>query len=108
MKPLRLAKKPMPKEEMAWKMNWISPQIFYKQFQVRPPRDSFHLRNLELRLGELSRADNFHLGDAMSAIELMDPKMDCGMIPAKKTLGLEKSIEVRVTHLISTRYVRLG
>lgn len=53
----------------------------------------------ELQLGEVSRSENFHLGDAMSAIELMDPKMDCGMVPIKKTLGLEKSIEVTMLGL---------
>ncbi|KAI1720527.1 mak10 subunit, natC n(alpha)-terminal acetyltransferase domain-containing protein [Ditylenchus destructor] len=41
----------------------------------------------ELRLGELAKCDSFSLLSAMSAIELLDPKMDSGMIRPKRKAG---------------------
>ncbi|KAI1719614.1 mak10 subunit, natC n(alpha)-terminal acetyltransferase domain-containing protein [Ditylenchus destructor] len=43
----------------------------------------------ELRLGELAKCDSFNLLSAMSAIELLDPKMDSGMIRPKRKPGNE-------------------
>jgi hypothetical protein len=37
----------------------------------------------ELDKGQMLHADSFHLGDSMSALEMMDPKMDAGVINAK-------------------------
>ncbi len=34
----------------------------------------------ELQEGQMMHADSFHLGDSMSALELMDPKMDAGLV----------------------------
>ncbi|KAI9911610.1 hypothetical protein PsorP6_009327 [Peronosclerospora sorghi] len=34
----------------------------------------------ELKIGQLMHEDDFKLFDSMSALELMDPKMDCGML----------------------------
>lgn len=55
---------------------------------------TFKLKFLGLALGELAKSNSFHLGEAMSAIEIMDPKMDAGMIPMEKDLGLENAIKV--------------
>lgn len=46
-----------------------------------------------LALGEMAMSDNFNLVDCMSSIELMDPKMDQGMVPIDLTLGLENAIK---------------
>lgn len=45
-----------------------------------------------LGLGELATTKDFTLMDCMSSIELMDPKMDQGMIPIDLGLGLEHAI----------------
>lgn len=37
-------------------------------------------KNLDLELGELLHDELFGLFEAMSAIEMMDPKMDAGML----------------------------
>ena len=34
----------------------------------------------ELQEGHMLHADSFHLGDSMSALEMMDPKMDAGLV----------------------------
>lgn len=51
--------------------------------------------NTELKLGELVHDDLFGLYDAMAAIELMDPKMDAGMMcnKSKKVLPFEEMVE---------------
>jgi len=51
----------------------------------------------ELQLGELLHDDMFGLLEAMSAIEMMDPKMDAGMVcnrGSKKALTFEQAVEV--------------
>ncbi|KAE9413924.1 hypothetical protein Angca_009153, partial [Angiostrongylus cantonensis] len=45
-----------------------------------------------LSLGEVVRYDSFSLGEAMSAVELMDEKMDIGMKKVTRKIGLEESI----------------
>jgi len=45
-----------------------------------------------LGLGELATTKDFTLMDCMSSIELMDPKMDQGMVPVDLSLGLEQAI----------------
>lgn len=49
----------------------------------------------ELKLGELVHDDLFGLYDAMAAIELMDPKMDAGMMcnKSKKVLPFDEMVE---------------
>ncbi|XP_050387946.1 uncharacterized protein LOC126804753 [Argentina anserina] len=50
----------------------------------------------QLNLGELLKSDHFTLLEAMSAIELMDPKMDSGMILKKcnrKILNFDQSVK---------------
>ena len=37
----------------------------------------------ELEKGQMLHADSFNLGDSMSALEMMDPKMDAGVINEK-------------------------
>lgn len=51
----------------------------------------------ELQLGELLHDDLFGLFEAMSAIEMMDPKMDAGMLcnrGNKPPLTLNQAIKV--------------
>uniref|UniRef100_A0A158R4V7 Protein MAK10 homolog n=1 Tax=Syphacia muris TaxID=451379 RepID=A0A158R4V7_9BILA len=62
-------------------------------------KEFFHEAS-KLKLGELlmykdplNPANDFHLADAMSAIELMDPKMDIGMTPFDNSVCLDKLIE---------------
>ncbi len=53
--------------------------------------------SLELELGELLHDDLFGLFEAMSAIEMMDPKMDAGMRcnrQAKKPYSFQSALEV--------------
>lgn len=45
----------------------------------------------ELALGEVVRYDSFTLGEAMSAVELMDEKMDIGMKRVTRQMGLDES-----------------
>lgn len=51
--------------------------------------------SLELKLGELLHDEMFGLFDAMSAIEMMDPKMDAGMAcnRKKKILSFEQAVK---------------
>ncbi|VDL63343.1 unnamed protein product [Nippostrongylus brasiliensis] len=46
-----------------------------------------------LSLGEVVRYDSFSLGEAMSAVELMDEKMDIGMKKVTRKMGLDESLE---------------
>lgn len=53
---------------------------------------------LDLELGELLHDQLFGLFEAMSAIEMMDPKMDAGMIcnrGNKRALSFDQALEVR-------------
>ncbi|WKY12831.1 hypothetical protein Q1695_003993 [Nippostrongylus brasiliensis] len=45
-----------------------------------------------LSLGEVVRYDSFSLGEAMSAVELMDEKMDIGMKKVTRKMGLDESL----------------
>lgn len=52
-----------------------------------------------LELGELLHDDLFGLFEAMSAIEMMDPKMDAGMLcnrGNKAALTFEQAVEVKL------------
>ena len=54
--------------------------------------DLFLTATNELAVGQLLQADNFTLSDGMTSIEIMDPKMDSGMIlpaPNREILGQE-------------------
>lgn len=55
-----------------------------------------------LELGELLHDDLFGLFEAMSAIEMMDPKMDAGMLcnrGNKAALTFEQAVEVKYSSL---------
>lgn len=55
-----------------------------------------------LNLGELLLDDNFGLYEAMSAVEMMDPKMDAGMMcnrSDKPTLNFDKAVELGILKL---------
>lgn len=58
---------------------------------------SVYLFELELNLGELVHEQMFGLYEAMAAIELMDPKMDAGMIGNKKKIyKFEEMVEKKL------------
>lgn len=64
----------------------------------------------DLRLGELLKFDNFTLLDAMGAIELLDPKMDSGVMlqqTKRKILTLEQSIRLGTVKVKDLRYEEL-
>lgn len=52
---------------------------------------------IDLELGELLHDESFGLFEAMSAIEMMDPKMDAGMLcnRGKKVLNFDQAVQVR-------------
>lgn len=52
---------------------------FYPEYEWKPITKEFFEACQELSLGELLHDEVFGLFDAMSAIEMMDPKMDIGM-----------------------------
>ncbi|EFO23386.2 hypothetical protein LOAG_05100 [Loa loa] len=54
--------------------------------------DDFFMECKKLNDGELVMADDFQLSEAMSAIELMDPKMDIGMKPFDPSIAFESLI----------------
>lgn len=53
----------------------------------------------ELQLGELLHYEMFGLFEAMSAIEMMDKKMDIGMVDGKEKIPLTFSEAVKVCSL---------
>ncbi|KAI2798985.1 N-alpha-acetyltransferase 35 NatC auxiliary subunit [Blomia tropicalis] len=57
----------------------------------------------ELKLGELVHDDLFGLFDAMAAIELMDPKMDAGMVcnKSKKIFSFDEMIDMETIKIDS-------
>ncbi|MGH0183787.1 UNVERIFIED_CONTAM: hypothetical protein FKN15_026089 [Acipenser sinensis] len=58
----------------------------------------------ELKLGELLHDKLFGLFEAMSAIEMMDPKMDAGMIGNqvnRKVLNFEQAVKVALLNIFS-------
>lgn len=58
----------------------------------------------ELELGELLHGPNFGLFEAMSAIEMMDPKMDAGMFcnqAKRKVLNFPQALEAGVLQIIN-------
>uniref|UniRef100_A0AAQ5ZCP5 N-alpha-acetyltransferase 35, NatC auxiliary subunit n=1 Tax=Amphiprion ocellaris TaxID=80972 RepID=A0AAQ5ZCP5_AMPOC len=66
----------------------------------------------ELNLGELLHDKLFGLFEAMSAIEMMDPKMDAGMIGNqvnRKVLNFEQAIKIKINYNCNmiTQYLRV-
>lgn len=64
-----------------------------------------------LELGELLHDDLFGLFEAMSAIEMMDPKMDAGMLcnrGNKAALTFEQAVEVKLYININHSTLKLG
>jgi Mak10 subunit, NatC N(alpha)-terminal acetyltransferase len=62
--------------ERHWRSLESSPQAY----QWKDIQDDFAMWSLDLEEGELLSICNFSLYDAMSAIELMDAKMDIGLL----------------------------
>lgn len=85
--------KKSPNNQKYLDMNGKSlPKSFSKRFKVNALNESnVHVDDLqwfpclELSLGELMHNEMFGLFEAMSAIEMMDPKMDAGMCCNKNT-----------------------
>lgn len=65
------------------------------QYNWEDITDDFTAAASELKLGELVHDNIFGLFEAMSAIEMMDPKMDAGMLcnKAKKVLQFEPAVK---------------
>lgn len=65
-------------------------------FEWKDITDEFFESVKELNLGELLHYELFGLFEAMSAIEMMDKKMDIGMVEGKEKtpLTLEMAVEV--------------
>lgn len=64
-----------------------------------------------LELGELLKCDRFTLLEAMSAIELMDPKMDSGMVLTqsnRKVYNLEQSVKLNLVKVNNLTYEELA
>ncbi|XP_044734192.1 N-alpha-acetyltransferase 35, NatC auxiliary subunit [Chrysoperla carnea] len=64
--------------------------------------DEFNECCKDLALGELLHDDSFGLFEAMSAIEMMDPKMDAGLLcnrGDRKVLNFDQSVEAGVLKL---------
>ncbi|KAG0725073.1 N-alpha-acetyltransferase 35, NatC auxiliary subunit [Chionoecetes opilio] len=68
------------------------PEVTYNWINITP--DFFHATK-DLQLGELLHDDIFGLFEAMSAIEMMDPKMDAGMMcnRGKKVLNFDQAVK---------------
>lgn len=109
----RLAHTEAPKDdyyELISRENELAPEQI--QQPTRPAyqwvdiTDEFTRACSELRLGELLRDSSFSLFEAMSAIEMMDPKMDAGMLcnqTKRKVLNFDQSIQagtVKIKDLI--------
>ena len=74
---------------------------FTKTMQEKPRYNWLDVKNIfwkasqDIHLGELVHDNLFGLFEAMSAIEIMDPKMDAGMVcnRKRKALQLPEAIE---------------
>ncbi len=60
-----------------------------------------------MAIGQLVHDDSFSLFDAMSALELMDPKMDAGMLRHKKREVLDFEMAKQVKTVCFCDYNRL-
>eukprot|EP00106_Octopus_bimaculoides_P003105 XP_014770547.1 PREDICTED: N-alpha-acetyltransferase 35, NatC auxiliary subunit-like [Octopus bimaculoides] len=72
--------------------------------------DEFSQACSELHLGELLRDSSFTLFEAMSAIEMMDPKMDAGMLcnqTKRKVLNFEQSIKASTVSIKDLKFPKL-
>nr|CAB3264177.1 N-alpha-acetyltransferase 35, NatC auxiliary subunit-like [Phallusia mammillata] len=84
---------PSPSPVPQWEQPPPAPEVTYNWVEVT---DEFEKACNELDLGELVHAQHFGLFEAMSAIEMMDPKMDVGMIgkhATRKVLTFKQSVE---------------
>lgn len=71
----------------------VNTKVFYNWVNIT---SDFREAVQDLELGELLHDVHFGLYDAMSAIEMMDPKMDAGMLcnrGTKKAKSFEESVE---------------
>lgn len=71
------------------------------QYNWEDITDNFTEAASELKLGELVHDNIFGLFEAMSAIEMMDPKMDAGMLcnKAKKVLQFEPAVKAGLVRI---------
>ena len=78
--------------EGSFKAGKISGKVRYNWVDIT---EKFRHAASELKLGELVHDQTFGLFEAMSAIEMMDPKMDAGMIfnKEKKIMSFKEAIE---------------
>lgn len=72
-----------------------------KIFEWKDITDEFFESVEELNLGELLHYELFGLFEAMSAIEMMDKKMDIGMVDGKEKAPLTLESAIKVLKLFS-------
>nr|CAD7443713.1 unnamed protein product [Timema bartmani] len=73
--------------------NQLLPEVHYNWVDVT---DEFFIAVKDLELGELLHDESFGLFEAMSAIEMMDPKMDAGMLcnrGSKTALNFDQAVQ---------------
>ncbi|KAI6229330.1 Protein MAK10-like protein [Aphelenchoides besseyi] len=83
-----------------------------REVQSRPEREittEFFSKVKELGRGEMVMSPKYSLLDAMTAVEIMDPKMDSGMVRADPELGLHVGLKsgrvkqkLSITELLAT------
>ncbi|KAB7494007.1 N-alpha-acetyltransferase 35, NatC auxiliary subunit [Armadillidium nasatum] len=73
----------------------VLPTILEVSYNWLDITSEFFQATKDLDLGELLHDDSFGLFEAMSAIEMMDPKMDAGMIcnRGKKVMNFDQSVK---------------
>ncbi|BES95699.1 unnamed protein product [Nesidiocoris tenuis] len=76
----------------------VMPFLMDVSFNWEPITSEFFEAIKELKLGELLHDDLFGLFEAMSAIEMMDPKMDAGMLcnRGREHYAYSKAIELKI------------
>ncbi|XP_076029475.1 N-alpha-acetyltransferase 35 isoform X2 [Oratosquilla oratoria] len=74
------------------------PEVTYNWLEIT---SEYFVATKDLNLGELLHDDLFGLFEAMSAIEMMDPKMDAGMMcnRGKKVLNFDQAVKAGVLKL---------
>ncbi|CAK8676705.1 unnamed protein product [Clavelina lepadiformis] len=90
---------PSPSPVPHWEQPPDPPEITYNWVDIT---GKFMKACEGLDLGELVHEPNFGLFEAMSAIEMMDPKMDAGMIgkqTSRKVLSFQESMELNCIQL---------
>ncbi|XP_039257820.2 N-alpha-acetyltransferase 35, NatC auxiliary subunit-like [Styela clava] len=98
---------PSPSPIPTWELPPDPPEIKYNWIDIT---DELKAACDELQMGELVHEPNFGLFEAMSAIEMMDPKMDAGMVgkqTKRKILDLHQAIEAKTIKISDLEFKEL-